>query len=64
MDLALKAAETALKAGEVPIGCVIVLDNEIIATAGRSGRDVVPCFWQRGGPLRLASDTVPTGPLP
>ena len=23
-------------------------------SAGRSGRDVVPCFWQRGGPLRLA----------
>jgi tRNA(adenine34) deaminase len=34
MDLALKAAETAQKAGEVPIGCVIVLANEVIATAG------------------------------
>ena len=34
MDLALKAAETARKAGEVPIGCVIVLNNELIATAG------------------------------
>jgi tRNA(adenine34) deaminase len=34
MDLALKAAEKAEKAGEVPIGCVIVLDNEVIATAG------------------------------
>jgi len=34
MDLALKAAETAQKAGEVPIGCVIVLSNEVIATAG------------------------------
>jgi tRNA(adenine34) deaminase len=34
MDLALKAAETARKSGEVPIGCVIVLDNELIATAG------------------------------
>jgi tRNA(adenine34) deaminase len=32
--LALKAAETAQKAGEVPIGCVIVLNNEVIATAG------------------------------
>jgi DNA replication protein DnaC len=31
--------------------------SEIIATAGRSGRDVVPCFWQRGGPLGLANDT-------
>jgi tRNA(adenine34) deaminase len=34
MDLALKAAETAQKAGEVPIGCVIVLNNEVIAAAG------------------------------
>ena len=34
MDLALKAAETARKSGEVPIGCVIVLDDEVIATAG------------------------------
>jgi tRNA(adenine34) deaminase len=33
MDLALKAAETAGKAAEVPIGCVIVLNNEVIATA-------------------------------
>ena len=33
MDLALKAAETAQKAGEVPIGCVIVLNNEVIAAA-------------------------------
>jgi tRNA(adenine34) deaminase len=34
MDLALKAAETAGKAGEVPIGCAIVRDNAVIATAG------------------------------
>jgi tRNA(adenine34) deaminase len=34
MDLALKAAETAGKAREVPIGCVIVLNNRVIATAG------------------------------
>jgi tRNA(adenine34) deaminase len=34
MDLALKAAEKAGKAGEVPIGCVIVLGNEVVATAG------------------------------
>jgi tRNA(adenine34) deaminase len=34
MDLALKAAENARKSGEVPIGCVIVLDNKVIATAG------------------------------
>ena len=34
MDLALKTAENAGKAGEVPIGCVIVRDFEVIATAG------------------------------
>ena len=34
MDLALKAAETARKSAEVPIGCVIVLNNEVIAAAG------------------------------
>ena len=32
------------------------LTAEIISSAGRCGRDVVPCFWQRPGPLRLASD--------
>jgi tRNA(adenine34) deaminase len=34
MDLALKAAENAGKSGEVPVGCVIVRDNAVIATAG------------------------------
>ena len=34
MDLALKAAEMAGKSAEVPVGCVIVLNNEVIATAG------------------------------
>ena len=33
MDLALKAAEKAGKSGEVPIGCVIVRDYEVIAMA-------------------------------
>ena len=33
MDLALKAAETAGKSGEVPIGCVIVRDNAVVASA-------------------------------
>ena len=37
------------------------LAAEIIASAGRCGRDVVPCFWQRPGPLRLASDKVVDG---
>ena len=34
MDLALKTAKNAAKAGEVPIGCVIVRGYEVIATAG------------------------------
>ena len=34
MDLALKAAQNAGKAGEVPVGCVIVLNGEVIASAG------------------------------
>lgn len=34
MDLALKAAEIAGKSGEVPIGCVIVRDGEVLAGAG------------------------------
>src|SRR5258708_3943330 len=34
MDLALKKAENTGKSGEVPIGCVIVRDYEVIATAG------------------------------
>jgi tRNA(adenine34) deaminase len=34
MDLALQAAENAAKLGEVPIGAVIVLNGEVIASAG------------------------------
>ncbi len=34
MDLALEAAEMAGKSGEVPIGCVIVRNGEVIASAG------------------------------
>jgi tRNA(adenine34) deaminase len=42
MDLALKAAENAGNAGEVPIGCVVVRGGEVIATAANrtlTGRD-------------------------
>jgi tRNA(adenine34) deaminase len=34
MDLALEEARAAAAAGEVPIGCVIVRDGEVIARAG------------------------------
>jgi tRNA(adenine34) deaminase len=33
MDLALRQAETAAKAGEVPVGCVLIRDNVVIASA-------------------------------
>jgi tRNA(adenine34) deaminase len=43
MDLALQAAETAGKAGEVPIGCVVVQSHAVIASAGnRTLRDRDP----------------------
>lgn len=34
MDMALEAAEKAGQAGEVPIGCVIVRNSEVIAVTG------------------------------
>jgi tRNA(adenine34) deaminase len=34
MNLALEMAEMAGQAGEVPIGCVIIRDGEVIASAG------------------------------
>src|SRR6058998_2074743 len=34
MDLALEEARVAAQAGEVPIGCVIVCDGEVIAQSG------------------------------
>ncbi|CAM5472052.1 tRNA-specific adenosine deaminase OS=Afipia felis OX=1035 GN=tadA PE=3 SV=1 [Afipia felis] len=34
MDLALKQAEIAASGGEVPIGCVVVHDGDVIARAG------------------------------
>src|SRR5215475_11374469 len=34
MDLALDEAQAAAAAGEVPIGCVIVLDGDVIAQSG------------------------------
>jgi tRNA(Arg) A34 adenosine deaminase TadA len=43
MDLALKAAENAGKSGEVPVGCVIVRDKAVIASAAnRTLRDRDP----------------------
>src|SRR3954453_5306158 len=59
MDLALKAAENAGKSGEVPIGCVIVLNNEVVATAGnRPLTDRDPTAHAEMLAIRQASETV------
>ena len=59
MDLALKAAETARKSGEVPIGCVIVLNGEVIATAGnRTLADRDPTAHAEILAIRLAAEVV------
>src|SRR5436190_5705814 len=59
MDFALKAAENAGKSGEVPIGCVIVLNNEVVATAGnRTLTDRDPSAHAEMLAIRQASETV------
>ena len=61
MDLALKAAQTARKAAEVPIGCVIVLNNEVIATAGnRTLTDRDPTAHAEILAIRQAAETIGT----
>ena len=43
MDIALSEAENAAKAGEVPVGCVIVRDGTIVSRAGnRTVTDLDP----------------------
>jgi len=59
MDLALKAAENAGKSGEVPIGCVIVLNNEVIAAAGnRTLAERDPTAHAEILAIRLATEVV------
>jgi tRNA(adenine34) deaminase len=59
MDLALKAAENAGKSGEVPIGCVIVRDNAVIASAGnRTLTDRDPTAHAEMLALREAARTI------
>ena len=61
MDLALKTAENAGKAGEVPIGCVIVRDYEVIATAGnRTLTDSDPTAHAEILAIRQAADAIGT----
>src|SRR5947209_3524431 len=61
MDLALKTAENAGKAGEVPIGCVIVRGYDVIATAGnRTLTDRDPTAHAEILALRQAADAIGT----
>ena len=59
MDLALKAAKTARKSGEVPIGCVIVLNGDVSATAGnRTLAERDPTAHAEILAIRLAAEVV------
>ncbi|XUM22683.1 nucleoside deaminase [Bradyrhizobium oligotrophicum S58] len=59
MDLALKAAESAAISGEVPIGCVVVRDNAVIATAAnRTLTDCDPTAHAEILALRQAAQVV------
>ena len=61
MDLALKTAKNAGKAGEVPIGCVIVRDFEVIATAGnRTLTDRDPTAHAEILAIRQAAEAIGT----
>jgi len=61
MDLALKAAENAGKSGEVPVGCVIVRDNAVIASAGnRTLTDRDPTAHAEILAIRQAADSIGT----
>ena len=61
MDLALKAAENAGKSGEVPIGCVVVRNQEVIATAGnRTLTDRDPTAHAEVLAIRQAAERIGT----
>ncbi len=61
MDLALKTAQQAGRAGEVPIGCVIVRNFEVIATgANRTLTDHDPTAHAEIVALRQAAATIGT----
>jgi tRNA(Arg) A34 adenosine deaminase TadA len=57
MDLALKTAKNAGKSGEVPIGCVVVRNYEVIATAAnRTLTDRDPTAHAEVLAIRQAAD--------
>jgi tRNA(adenine34) deaminase len=65
MDLALEQAENAGKAGEVPIGCVIVREGAVIARAGnRTLTDRDPTAHAEVLALREAAQALGSERLP
>jgi len=61
MDLALKTARNAGKSGEVPIGCVIVRDYKVIATASnRTLTDRDPTAHAEVLAIRQAAEAIGT----
>jgi tRNA(Arg) A34 adenosine deaminase TadA len=59
MDLALGAARAAEAAGEVPIGCVIVRNGDVVATAGNQTlRDLDPTAHAEMVALRQAAKAI------
>jgi tRNA(adenine34) deaminase len=61
MDLALKTAKNAGKAGEVPIGCVVVRNYEVIATAAnRTLTDRDPTAHAEILAIRQAAEAIGT----
>ena len=61
MDLALKTAKNAGKSGEVPIGCVIVRNYEVIATASnRTLTDRDPTAHAEVLAIRQAAERIGT----
>ena len=61
MDLALKAAESAGNSGEVPIGCVVVQNNTVIATAAnRTLTDRDPTAHAEVLAIRQAAEAIGT----
>ena len=59
MDLALKTAKNAAKAGEVPIGAVVVIDGEAVARSGNRTRELndVTAHAEIAA-IRMACDTL------
>jgi tRNA(adenine34) deaminase len=59
MDAALEEAQAAADAGEVPIGCVIVCDGDVIAQAGnRTLADRDPTAHAEMVAIRRAAETL------